>query len=373
MRATRYISTLTGSTFINFVHALLGNKPPLRYYPKLSLSAGISMLISSLAPIEKLLFKKQVSQVNFNHPPVFIIGHWRSGTTYLHNLLSQDKQFAYFTTYQSLFPHTALLGRHIFKPFVKRILPKSRPVDHIKLSADYPQEEEFALGNMNPYCFYYWWYFPERLRELFCKYMLFEDVDSKVIKRWKHDYQLLASKAILNTKGKILLSKNPPNSTRIGILNELFPGARFIHIHRNPVEVYCSTKKFFLQTLPDLTLKNYNESAIIDDIFFLYENVMRQIFKQKSLIKDSKFRSVSYDDLLQNPLHEIEIIYKQFDIGDFNHSKRNFQKYLQTQITHQTGKYSITQEELDRILDNWGFVMEKLSYKVSSDISVQLS
>ncbi len=37
-------------------------------------------------------------------PPLFILGHWRSGTTYLHNLIVRDDQSARPTLYQVLFP-----------------------------------------------------------------------------------------------------------------------------------------------------------------------------------------------------------------------------------------------------------------------------
>ncbi len=370
MKATRYISTLTGSTFINFVRALIGNKPPIKFYPKLSLSAGISMLVSGFAPIEKMLFRRQAKAVSFQPPPLFIIGHWRSGTTFLHNLLSQDPQFAYFTTYQSLFPHTALLGQHIFKPFIKGILPKHRPVDGIKLAADFPQEEEFALGNMNPYCFYYWWYFPDKLREYYRKYVLFEGISQKAEKQWNKDYRLLASKAMLNTDGQILLSKNPPNSARISVLNKLFPGARFLHIYRNPVEVYLSTKKFFLSTLPDLALNDYREEDIIDDIFYLYRNLMHQLIKQSKLLDEAHIVSIRYEDFVADPMSAIESLYQQFNLHHFALAKPRFKQYIRSQTTHRTGQYSIRKSELNRIMDEWGFAMDAFNYKIPKDIKV---
>ena len=40
--------------------------------------------------------------------PVFILGHWRSGTTLLHGLMAQDDQFAYPRIYQVSNPHSFL-------------------------------------------------------------------------------------------------------------------------------------------------------------------------------------------------------------------------------------------------------------------------
>src|SRR5216684_492369 len=41
-------------------------------------------------------------------PPLFVLGHWRSGTTHLHQLISQDARFAFPNTYQVSFPHIFL-------------------------------------------------------------------------------------------------------------------------------------------------------------------------------------------------------------------------------------------------------------------------
>ena len=42
------------------------------------------------------------------HPPLFILGIWRSGTTHLHYLFAQDDRFAYPNNYQVSFPRTFL-------------------------------------------------------------------------------------------------------------------------------------------------------------------------------------------------------------------------------------------------------------------------
>ena len=40
----------------------------------------------------KIKYHKKISNTIIKNPPVIIIGHWRSGTTYLHELISQDPQ-----------------------------------------------------------------------------------------------------------------------------------------------------------------------------------------------------------------------------------------------------------------------------------------
>jgi len=53
-----------------------------------------------------LLFK--IPFVTFKKkPPVFVIGHWRSGTTHLHYLLTQDEQFSYLEAFQAFLFYAA--------------------------------------------------------------------------------------------------------------------------------------------------------------------------------------------------------------------------------------------------------------------------
>ena len=80
--------------------------------------------------------------------PLFILGHWRSGTTFVHNIFACDKHFGYTTTYQTVFPHLMLWGQPFFKKNMAFLMPDKRPTDNMELKVDLPQEEEFALSNM---------------------------------------------------------------------------------------------------------------------------------------------------------------------------------------------------------------------------------
>lgn len=66
--------------------------------------------------------------------PVFILGHWRSGTTLLHNMLSSDPQFVTTDLYHVLgFPHF-LLTRKVVTGLTGKFLPKTRPMDNMEVS-----------------------------------------------------------------------------------------------------------------------------------------------------------------------------------------------------------------------------------------------
>ena len=77
-----------------------------------------------------------------------MIGHWRSGTTLLHELLVRDPRHTYPDTYACFAPNHFLVSGWWMKPCLKVLLPSQRPIDNMPAGWDHPQEDEFALCNM---------------------------------------------------------------------------------------------------------------------------------------------------------------------------------------------------------------------------------
>ena len=95
-------------------------------------------------------------------PPLFLLGHWRNGTTHLHNLLTVDERFAFPNNYQALFPDTFLTAESLHSRSIEFFLPKRRPMDNVEWTMRTPQEDEFALciSTFKSPCM--GWVFPQR-------------------------------------------------------------------------------------------------------------------------------------------------------------------------------------------------------------------
>src|SRR5260370_10822367 len=171
-------------------------------------------------------------------PPIFVLGHWRTGTTHLHNLLAVDQRFAYPKLYQVLFPHTFLCTeRHGW--ILKCFLEKRRPLDSMAQALHLPNEDEIALGVSTSLSPYMGVIFPRR-RECYDRYLTFQGVPDEEIRAWKSAFTLFLKKLTWKHDRPIIL-KSPAHTCRIRLLLELFPDAKFVHIHRNPYVVFQST------------------------------------------------------------------------------------------------------------------------------------
>ena len=87
------INTLVGADWKTFNAVTKDRIIDAGYKGKYRLTKAVCYLLSSLAPIQERKYKKKLADKPLEHDPVFILGHWRSGTTFVHNVFSCDKHF----------------------------------------------------------------------------------------------------------------------------------------------------------------------------------------------------------------------------------------------------------------------------------------
>ncbi len=361
-----------GYSFSILVRFFFTNRIDVRYYHRLLILGIINLINLPFRSYERLFINPRMRKLSGGDAPVFIIGHWRSGTTHLHNILSQDGNMGYLTTFQGVFPDTLFnkLGKFIFVNFTRLLIPRTRKGDNVTLNTANPQEEEFALGDKTPLCYYYFWMFPEKTMDYYDRALRYQDVPPKTLENWKRDYRLLVRKSLVNTGGKRFLSKNPPSTARIGMLLEVFPDAKFIHIHRNPVEVFLSTTHFFNVMMPYLQLQKATDETREELVFSVYKRMMKDYLADRTLIPEGNLVEVAFDELENNPMAEVGRIYDQLGIPGFDEARGAFEAYLKTMRSYRKNRHAISRKKLDRVLQEWGFAMTNWNYDIPYNIDI---
>lgn len=330
----------------------------------------ITLFVIFSAPfrwIQSLVIKKKLKSVDLQEkPPVFVIGHWRSGTTHLHYLLWQDKQFVCLDAFQAFFFNVAFVSKTVMKPILNTFMPSTRPQDNVKIDANSPQEEEHPLTNRTEKSGMQVFFFPKNL-SYFTKYNLFEDVSEKEIKEWKKIYLDLLKKILLfQDKNKRLLLKNPHNTGRIKVLMELFPNAKFIYIHRNPYEVYSSTRVLYKKAVSTQFLQDFSEDEIEERILFCYRKTLERYLEYRDLIPKEQLYEVAYSDLDKDPLTQMKKIYDHLKIGDYDSVEDNFKDYLNSVKNFKKNKpLNIPPSIHERINKEWKFAFDEWGYEIN--------
>ncbi|HMT28034.1 MAG TPA: sulfotransferase [Bacteroidia bacterium] len=363
------ISTLIGSNILNFYKVIRsGSKINPVFYPKLILTTLVIIISTPFHVWEYFIFERRAGKFKFKKPPLFILGHWRSGTTYLHNVLCADPDAGYLTTYHSVFPNN-IGSKIIFENFMKMNMPDKRPSDNVKLGVNLPQEDEFALSNLTYNSFYHFFYFPDRYRKYYHDSVTAINEGKNL--SWDKMYRKLIIKALLNSGGTRAVLKNPVNTSRIQTLLRIFPEAKFIFIYRNPVTVFLSTQKFFYELFPTLLFTKVDKNFIDEMIYENFKKLMHDYDHQKGLIPKGNSIEIRFEDFEKDPLNQCEHIYNTLLKEDFTVPKIHFEKILSNQKGYSKNNYKISKTQIDKIQDEWGDYMKRWGYSLPEDLIIE--
>ncbi len=357
------INTLVGANWKTFKSVTAGKQIDEGFKNKYYLTKAVCRILSSLQLLENARYKK-IADKPLETDPLFILGHWRSGTTFVHNVFSCDTHFGYNTTYQTVFPNLMLWGQPFFKKNMAFLMPDKRPTDNMELKVDLPQEEEFALANMMPYTYYNFWFFPKHMLEYCDRYLLFNDITEEELNIFKETFLKLVKVSLHNTNGTQFLSKNPPHTGRIKALLELFPNAKFIYLKRNPYTVFESTRSFFTNTVQPLRLQHITPEQIEENLIEVYKRLFYKFEEQKGLIPEGNLIEVKFEDFEQNAFDMTQEIYKSLNLPGFEEAKGEIETYLGKKKGYKKNKYQYDARTIQIVEDNWGMALEKWGYSL---------
>jgi omega-hydroxy-beta-dihydromenaquinone-9 sulfotransferase len=315
-----------------------------RYYVKALFITTMSMKNSVLKRKQEKLFSDSLKNVHMKSDPIFILGHWRSGTTFLHNLLSVDDQFCFPKIWEVNNPHTFLILHDKVQESLKRMKQTERPMDNVVVSRFSPAEEEFALATLTLKSPLIGWMFPKN-QCFYDRYLTFSDMSQSEIKKWKSAYYEFCLGLLFNNKKQLLL-KSPPNTARIKLLLEIFPKAKFIHIHRNPYKVFQSTQRLFDTAVKTSSLQNENSIDLNKKIINQYLDLYNAYFTQKELIPSNKLVEIKFEELKKNPIEQIKRVYSELGISGFSTFESKLLDHLSSIKSYKQNVY----EPVDHLL-----------------------
>lgn len=356
---------LLGADPATLTRLLRANRIPLSMWPRLIAFFGAALARAPLSLAERAWTGMRADPLESMQAPVFILGHWRSGTTHLFNLMSRDPRFAWPDPIATGLPWDFLLLGRALRPLLKRALPESRLIDNVEVNPDSPQEDEIALASMQGLSYYHALYFPERLSEHFARGAFPEEsgVTAEDLARRARQMKYYCRKLLLNMPGDTLLVKNPIHTGQVAWLRSLWPNARFVHIHRNPYVVFDSTCNFYRKLLPAYALQPFDVASAEPVILDAYPRMLERLYADTADLDENRFVEIAYADLDQNPLDCLERIYDRLGLGDFEHQAPRFDAYLGSIRGYQKNPHRFTAETLDKVDIAWGTYLARWGYE----------
>jgi omega-hydroxy-beta-dihydromenaquinone-9 sulfotransferase len=313
--------------------------------------AHVAVGVSLITPINELLWATQqllmgrkIRATVIDQPPIFILGHWRSGTTLLHELLVSNTEFASPNTYQCFAPSHFLVSGSIITRFGGFLLPKKRPMDEMAAGWLLPQEDEFALMNLGLPSPYLRIAFPQT-QEKHLEYLNFDEISEAELQLWREGFIWFVKALTIAYRGQRLVLKSPTHTGRIAELHKMFPEACFIHLTRDPRKLFPSTMRLWrsldhVQSLHD----SYNEDQLIQYVQDCLDKMYLGYHRGRTTVPDSQVMDVRYEDLVADPKATVQEIYHRMNLGDFNRISAALDEKLVGHGEYRTNQHFVDEE-----------------------------
>jgi omega-hydroxy-beta-dihydromenaquinone-9 sulfotransferase len=335
----------------------------LRIHPlclPLASTISASSFVNTLCrPLQQLILGNRLAKTQVKDAPIFIIGHWRSGTTLLHELMVLDGRYTFPTTYECFAPNHFLITAWLIAR-MRFLIPSQRPMDNMITGWDRPQEDEFALCNMGIPSPYLTMVFPNEPPQ-YSEYFDLEGLSSEDRKRWQEALVWFLQRVTFRDPKRIIL-KSPPHLARIKALLEIFPDARFVHIVRDPYPLYGSTVKLWKSLYRYQALQRPKFAGLEEYVFSCFERMYTAFDAQRHLIDPARLYEVRYEDLVRDQLGEMRKLYDHLNLGEFQGVEPRIREYIAGTKDYQANKYEIDPQLRSEIDRRWGPFMRRYGY-----------
>jgi len=355
---------LAGYSLINIAKVLWQNqfRIHIKYIPRFLYAIILSTITVPLRLTQKLRFHKKIQKTKAKEDPIFIIGHYRTGTTYMMTLMAHDKSKGYVSNIEGYTPLFYLAFPKFTRWLIESSLPDVRPMDNVVMGADEPTEDEYTIGTYTPYGYYTGFIFPRNF-DLYSKYLTFEGMP-KHRKKWKKAFRYMVKMLTLGHVGKQLFLKNPSLSYRIPDILEMYPNAKFIHTYRNPYKVYSSSIKFFNEVFAIYTLQTWDDEKMKQDILDNYKLLYEKFDEDLSLIPKENIVHSKYEDFITDPVNSLNAIYDQLKIDGWDEHKQSIIAYAESQIKDYKPNVHITDDDvIKRVNKHWDKMRQDYGYE----------
>ncbi|MDR3109332.1 MAG: sulfotransferase [Planctomycetaceae bacterium] len=324
---------------------------------------GLAIFFNSPAAfLQRLFYGRKIRECKLVAPPIFIIGHWRSGTTLLHEYMICDERFTFADTYACFAPSHFLLTRSTLGAFASLLMPKKRPMDNMSAGLDRPQEDEFALCALGLPSPYLNMLFPNSPKPIDTNFLTLHNVTENERKTWLDGLELLLKSLTVKSPRQVIL-KSPPHTARVRTILERFPDAKFIHIHRNPVALFPSTYNLWMRLATDEGCQRPRGGAALEEfVLKTFEEMYDAFEEDRALLGDNQICDVAYSELVAQPVNTLRRVYEKLGIENFDSVQVEFESYASTQKSYQKNKFELAPEMLEQIKTRWKPYFDKYGY-----------
>ena len=341
-----------GTSFGHWLQ-LLASRPPMSWshWLRIGTATALAPLNSLSNLLETLFFGRRIARTKLDHPPIFILGHWRSGTTLLHNLMTLDPELTYPNLFQVMAPNNFLLTESWVTKLTRWTLPKTRPMDNMATDWQLPQEDEMALLQMtlmSPYLMLA----HQKDPSVFRRYFDLTELTPQELQTWQNAFLRFLKKLTIRNNKPIVL-KSPTHTFRIPVLLKMFPEAKFVYIYREPYAVFNSGVHLRRTLFLENGLGQPYYDSLEEDVLDVYSKCFETYERTKHLIPPGHLHEVRFEDLEADPLGQMQLVYDKLGLTSWPLVEPQIQQQVPELTRYKKNKYQMDEALMRRVYEAW--------------------
>ena len=234
-------------------------------------------------------------------------------------------------------------------------------MDNIPMTFDAPQEDEFAVLLQCWHSLYLGITFPRREKH-YSQYLTFENASPTHLEEWKEALSFFMKKLTLKYDRPLVL-KAPGHTARIRHILDMFPDAKFVHIHRDPYTIYQSFNHYVDTAMWYTYLQRPDWDNIDESILNRYSTMYDAFFEDKALIPEGQFYELSFEDLEKDPMGQMNSLYSTLNLPEFESFKPKLGEYIDSIKDYEKNafeplcadKRKTVAQRWERCFNEWGY------------------
>jgi len=286
----------------------LGQDAHLRFYGRLVMRLMLTHYLSQRLMFVDAQKNKPELFTSLKQPPIIITGLHRSGTTFLHQLLTLDAAHAgapFWRLYRPFCPSIPFDLRKIQAwselSILKPIFPE---IQHKHCLRPFATEESCWMLGMTFHSMVFW---------------ILAPVTSYLQWLWQQDlcevyeeYALLLQALQKAAPGQRLVIKAPDHMPNLDLLLEAFPKAHIVQLHRDPTTCVLSLSSLFYSTHIALSEKVDPRRMVTANQAMTAKFLQANSSARRTPDVNCRILDIHYEDLVHDPQKTVQDIYQHF-------------------------------------------------------------
>ena len=237
-------------------------------------------------------------------------------------------------------------------------------MDDMALNLERAQEDEYAMLGLASHSLYKAFIFPSA-GPVDREYLSLRHLTPELRRTWVEAWvYFLKSVAIRHGGSRKLLLKSPQHTARVRTILSVFPEAKFVHLTRDPIEIYASTLRTWraLSDTQGLQGPGKTEPWLVESVLSTFEEMYACYQGDRSLIAQGNLVELRYEELVADPEGAIGRIYRGLELGDTSHFALALRARVAESSEYRVSRYRVSREEVAVLAARWTDYIGRYDY-----------